>query len=66
MVCFSLFVPFALFAVQEIQKEWLLEFNREMHENREQKGSVRCRLKAVRGRDQGEVSPPLQGGDREP
>ena len=35
MVCSSSFVPFALFAVQEIQKEWLLEFNREMHENRE-------------------------------
>ena len=30
------------------------------------KGSVLCRSEAVQGRVQGEVSPPLKRGDREP
>ena len=93
IVCFSVFVSFALFAVHVFYLDCSLSFspqkilwsvspcsycsrcsrfmilkrrvcclsNREMRENREQKGSVPCSPEAVRGRVQGEGFPSPPG-----
>ena len=49
MVCFSLFVPFALFAVHDSKTECLLYFRRENHrEMRENRESVYALCPLVR------------------